>query len=435
MADNKVIHIIGGGTVQHVRSHLALCAPAYGSTARAIATLCEAHPDNKLDVELHLSRMAGGRECPRLDDPRHLETNADVAELVDSLVADERTKIVFFNPAMCDFKGRIYDNGEPTHSGKYANRLRTDQGSVVMELVPSEKVVGRIRKVRKDITLVAFKTTSGATQDEQYIAGLNLLKRNSCNLVLANDILTRTNMVITPEEARYHVTRDREEALSNLVDMAINRSHLTFTRSTVVAGESVPWSSPDVPEALRKVVDACIDGGAYKPFNGATVGHFAAKLADGVFLTSKRKTNFNDLARNGLVRVTTDGPDFVIAHGAKPSVGGQSQRIVFSEHPEYDCIVHFHCPFLYGHPDVIPLRSQRDIECGSHECGANTSGGLREFDLGGGTVVSAVMLDNHGPNIVFHRSADPLRVVAFIRRNWDLSKKVGGYVSLPDGTV
>jgi len=34
--NNKTIEIFGGSTISHVRSHLALCMPAYGGTARKI---------------------------------------------------------------------------------------------------------------------------------------------------------------------------------------------------------------------------------------------------------------------------------------------------------------------------------------------------------------------------------------------------------------
>lgn len=37
------------------------------------------------------------------------------------------------------------------------------------------------------------------------------------------------------------------------------------------------------------------------------------------------------------------------------------------------------------------------------------------------------MLDNHGPNIVFNRNVDPQEVINFIERNFDLTKKTGGY--------
>jgi hypothetical protein len=405
----KKVHIIAGGTVFHVRS-LALCAPAYGTTGRKLAELCARQ--DKLDVCLHLTRMAGGDQ--------DLETNADVMRLLDRLAEDPDTKIVFMNAALCDYTGFIET---ADLNGKYGPRLSTRENpSVAMRLEAAPKVIGRVRRRRKDIFLVGFKTTVGAVADEQYLAALYLVKEASCNLVLANDTQTRLNLVVTPEEARYHVTRDRDEALAGLVEMAYLRSHLTFTRSTVVAGEPVPWDSPAVPAALRSVVDHCVTRGAYKPFRGATVGHFAVKVGENTFLTSRRKTDFNELNRIGLVKVLTDGPDSVIAYGSKPSVGGQSQRIVFHEHQDYDCIVHFHCPIKPGSP--VPQVSQREYECGSHQCGQNTSRGLARFGN-----LSAVYLQEHGPNIVFHRSINPQEVIDFIEANFDLSEKTGGYVS------
>jgi len=407
--DNKKIHIVSGGTFSHVRCHLALAAPAFGETGWKLLDLCKEHIP-KLDTVLHQTRMAGGT----------LNTNEDVEELVNQLTAEPATKIIFMPVAMCDVVGTIGD----VPSGKYAPRLASRElDGVSIKLQMAKKVLNSVRAKRKDIFLVGFKTTDGFTEDEQYIAGLNLLKSSSCNMVFANDVATRLNMIITPEEARYHVSKDRDEVLFNLVDMAKLRSHLTFTRSTVIAGNPVPWSSEMVPESLRKVVDFCIEGGAYKPFRGATVGHFACKLAPNEFLTSIRKTNFNNLAETGLVRVTTDGPDSVFAYGAKPSVGGQSQRIVFADHPEYDCIIHFHSPKKEG--SLVPTVSQRSVECGSHSCGQRTSNGLKKFGN-----LSAVYLDNHGPNIVFHKDIDPQEVINFIVDNFDLDEKTGGYVSL-----
>ncbi len=205
--------------------------------------------------------------------------------------------------------------------------------------------------------------------------------------------------------------------------MAFHRTHLTFTRSTVIAGNPVPWDSEEIPQSLRSVVNYCIASNAYKPFNGVTAGHFAYKLNDNTFLTSIRRTNFNDLPKNGLVKIVTDGPDTVLAYGAKPSVGGQSQRIVFQDHPDVDCIVHFHCPKRSG--SEVPSVSQKEFECGSHECGHNTSNGLRKFGN-----LYAVYLDNHGPNIVFNKNIDPNEVIQFIEANFDLSEKTGGFVSV-----
>jgi hypothetical protein len=391
---------------------MALAMPAFGSTANRLEELCLERFEN-LDIVKHLTAMAGGDKT--------LVTNEDVEKLTLDIKSKFDTKIVFFNVGLCDFDGQI----DGVESGKYAERLKSANGETKITLTPKHKILKSIRDGRKDIFLVAFKTTCGATEQEQYLAGLDLMKKNSCNLVLANDTKTRVNMIITPEEARYHVTTDRDEALRQLVDIAYYRSHLSFTRSTVVDGQPVAWDSAEVPSALRSVVNYCIEQGAYKVFNGATVGHFACKIGDTEFLTSIRKTNFNDLAKNGLVRVKTDGPDTVIAYGAKPSVGGQSQRIIFSEHNDYNCIVHFHCPIKEG--SEVPVRSQREVECGSFSCGKNTSDGLKRIGN-----LSAVMLDNHGPNIVFHDSIDPQEVIDFIEANFDLSDKTGGPVSLEE---
>ena len=398
------VHIVAGGTQFHIRPHLSLAAPAYGNTGRHIAKLAQ---KMGATTHLHLTAMAGG--------PKHLDTNDDVAHLVQQIVADPTAKILFMPVALCDYSASVLDNNAPTKSGKDQPRLRTNQGQQTVLLTPADKVISNVRKTRKDLFLVGFKTTAGASLDEQFSLGLKLMKNSSCNLVLANDLHSRTNMVITPEQAAYHLTTNRDEAIAGLVEMALLRSSGTFTRSTVVPGDPVSWHDALVPDSLRTVVDYCVSKGAYKPFLGSTVGHFATKVQEGVFLTSRRKTNFNQIDQVGLVHVQTQGENNVIARGSRPSVGGQSQRIIFQEHPDLDCIVHFHCPIKPG--SQIPVRQQRPFECGSHECGANTSRGLARFGE-----LWAVMLEKHGPNIVFNRGVDPGKVIQFIDDNFDLSK-------------
>jgi len=284
MIPNRQIHIFGGGTFSYVRNHLCLAAPAFGTTAKHLTELCKSKFPT-MDVNLHLTKMA--------DPQSDIVTDVDVLDKILQIKNDLTTKIIFFNVAICDYHGQV-DNVE---SGKYADRLTTSLGKLNMTLIPSTKILKYIRnsvirseydfsdgirgkyldqfvdlfvdfdlerrhlhniahdKNRKDIFLVAFKTTCGATEQEQYIAGLDLLKKNSCNLVLANDTKNRLNMIITPEEAKYHVTTDRQEALKQLVDMTFHRSHLSFTRATVVDGKPIGWNSNLVYPSLRAVVN------------------------------------------------------------------------------------------------------------------------------------------------------------------------------------
>jgi hypothetical protein len=231
---------------------------------------------------------------------------------------------------------------------------------------------------------------------------------------LVNDLHTRLNMIVTPEQSKYAVSDNRDKTLTELVQMTAARSQLTFTRSEVVEGPLVKWESEKIPSNLRSVVNHCIENGAYRPFMGKTVGHFATKVDKDYFITSIRKTNFNELNKVGMVGIESIGRDRVVAFGAKPSVGGMSQRIIFNKYPDLDCIVHFHCQQKAG--SLVPVRSQKEFECGSHECGQNTADGLKEFENG----IYAVMLDKHGPNIVFKKNTDPNQVIQFIEKNFDL---------------
>lgn len=209
---NKV-YILGGGTISYVRNHLALCAPAFGKTARSLFNLCkDRFPD--MIVFKMLTKMA--------DHSSNIVTNDDVKQQIEGLKGDPTTKIIFFNVAMCDWEAEIAVNMEKGEkhvaSGKHAERLKTSEGYKIMMLTPAEKVIRDIKEGREDIFLIGFKTTCGATEEQQYEAGYDLLKTGNIDLVLANDTRTRNNIVI--RDNGYLTTKNRDEALMKLVDTA-----------------------------------------------------------------------------------------------------------------------------------------------------------------------------------------------------------------------
>jgi phosphopantothenoylcysteine synthetase/decarboxylase len=205
-----IIHIIGGGTFSHVRSHLALSAPAFGTTARRIHSLLSGETD--FETYLWLTKMAGGHQ---------LETNQDVSKLLDGFLGVPQTKVIFFNVAMTDFEGSILDDFEKeTDSGKYETRLKTSEGIRQMLLIPADKVITTIKQKRPDVFLVGFKTTCNADFAEQHKAGSKLLRDAKCDLVLANDVGTRENMLLTSTEL-YAQTTDRAEAIEDLVKLTL----------------------------------------------------------------------------------------------------------------------------------------------------------------------------------------------------------------------
>ena len=388
--------ILGGGTIENIRPHFAFCAPAYGGTARRLKQRLP-------DAELCLTKMAGGE----------LETNQDVSDFVDEMISELSVHVVYFNIALCDFTTSSIETGLDKARLESRNELET------LSLEPTLKIIEKIRKYRKDIFLVGFKATSGASEDEMYAKGLRLLKSASCNIVLVNDVHTKLNMIVVPEEARYCVTDNRVVALDNLVSIVNARSKLTYVRSVVKSLETTPWK--EMPEQLRRVVDYCVEKGAYKPFRGKTSGHFAYHdRKNGVVYASRRKSNYNETRSMIRCKPRLDGS--IDVFGGKASVGAQTQRIIFEWHPDVDFIVHFHCPLRPG--IEFPTVEQFAFECGSMECASNTLSGMEEFSNG----VKAVMLKNHGPNIAFNKDTDPDYVIRIIEHHFDLSAKTGGLI-------
>ena len=196
----KKIIIIGGGTINYVRAHLAISAPAYGGTARKIHDIL-----NKKNIvnELFLTKMA--------DFNSKIETNDDVLIWVNRILEDKNVGAIIFNAALADFTGQIGDEA----SGKYAERLRTVNGDNFIKITPSNKIISEIKDKRPDIIVTGFKTTSGADLNTQRERGLNLLTSNNIDYVIANDLVTRKNLLIPRSD---FILDDRDIVIDKLLN-------------------------------------------------------------------------------------------------------------------------------------------------------------------------------------------------------------------------
>ena len=208
----KEVLIVGGGTSYPIKNHLSLSAPAYGSTARRLEKLCkDFFPD--LRIVTALTKMA--------DPSSDIETYDDLAEFTRTWAQNRTLKIVFYNPAVVDFIPKVPAEFE-------RNTRLSSKHNYSIELKPLPKLIHIFRGTehanRKDVFVVGFKQTYQSSEEAQYKAGLEMLKKNQINLVLANDTFSHVNMIITPEEASYSITKNRSEVLYNLVEMVKLRS-------------------------------------------------------------------------------------------------------------------------------------------------------------------------------------------------------------------
>ena len=207
------IYVIAGGTVVHVRPHFSICAPAYGQVGRAIydrlvKSIHSEGWESFLRVYLVNTRMAGqnpaatvNRLC-ELGITKAPETNEDIRALTSALVSEGATIGIVMAAAICDFEPvelRTLDSQGvrvTAEFGKTQERLHhIDSLSLTMRA--SDKVIDEIKQSRPDIALATFKTTAGLPEEEIVAQALANLKRSRSDLVFANDLHNRQNLVVT----------------------------------------------------------------------------------------------------------------------------------------------------------------------------------------------------------------------------------------------
>ena len=183
--------IIGGGTFNKVACHLSLATPAFGTTAKKLKLLMDAYANGSVENILTLTKMA--------DSSSSLVTNEDVDTYVTSLLGDETVKAIIMNVALCDFGME-----NPTNESRLSS---SENYSVELKGIRS-KIISKIREVRPDIITVGFKTTCNDTNLQQCAKGFNLLDSSNLSYVLANDVGSYNNILITRDMKIYQGSRD-----------------------------------------------------------------------------------------------------------------------------------------------------------------------------------------------------------------------------------
>jgi len=207
----KQIHIVGGGTVFHVRPHLAISAIAYGGTALKIAEECKRQFDSKkYKVITHLTKMA----CA---DKSSVETNEDVKNLLNQICQIPESKVLFLPVALCDFTGYIVESNIVVQSGKEQPRLNSRNGNQTMKLAKAEKLIEKVKSKRSDILLIGFKTTSNIPETETIAKAQKLLNDSDCDFVFANDIYKRINVIVGKRNYTSEFYKNRNIAIKQLV--------------------------------------------------------------------------------------------------------------------------------------------------------------------------------------------------------------------------
>ena len=104
------------------------------------------------------------------------------------------------------------------------DKISSNLSNMYIKLVPTPKVISQIKEWDKDIFLVGFKLLSNVTKDTLIDVAKNLMQKNNCDVVVANDIkditaTTHKAYIITKDENMLYAEtkQDIAQQLSEIV--------------------------------------------------------------------------------------------------------------------------------------------------------------------------------------------------------------------------
>ncbi len=166
LADKKVL-VIAGSTVEPIDDIRVVSNRSSGGTGVELARTAFEHG---ADVTLWLGRHEV--PVPSWIPLRPFDTTAELADMVAQVDSD-----------FCLVPAAIADFSPKKRKGK----IPTREGSLTLDLEPTPKVLGTLRKATKGV-LVGFKAEAGVTPADLKAKAMALLKEASLDLVVANDV-------------------------------------------------------------------------------------------------------------------------------------------------------------------------------------------------------------------------------------------------------
>ena len=236
--------------------------------------------------------------------------------------------------------------------------------AIVLKKTP--KVIEHIKKLSPFTFLVGFKLLDNVSEEELFDVGFNLLRKNRCNLVLANDIHNirqgnHRGMLIYPEKV-YDIVEGKHNIAKFIVKKSIERYSVKHPKSIQVSNNNRisdniydefyrmgQWL--DRSDFLPKVINHD------RPDKIGTYGNMSMRYGEGFYITC-RNVNKSDLKESEISRidsvnmVNVDGIYSNVKYNSelKPSIDTTIHSEIY-KYSDFTHIVHIHTNKVFlGYP-------------------------------------------------------------------------------------
>lgn len=170
--------VTAGSTVEYIDSIRILTNLSSGKMGLNIAQQC-------MDKGFNVTFVHGHGSLNIPDDPRlkiiKIKTTEEMLSTVKDQILNEKQDVIFHTAAVADFS---ISHG----NRKIPNKLDTRNGTKTIKLIPTPKIIDKIKQYDKNIFLVAFKAEYGISKELLIKRAINKLDECKANLIVANDV-------------------------------------------------------------------------------------------------------------------------------------------------------------------------------------------------------------------------------------------------------
>ena len=191
----KII-ITAGGTSERIDDVRMITNSSTGRLGYAIGkAFADIHGD-KLEKIYYLHGLRAAYVEDEIVEPIAVEGVMDLQAKLAELLENEKIDAVIHAMAVSDYLvnevttlDRIRGTENPENKADLSgNKISSDIDDLVIHMKRSPKVINMIKKKSPDTILVGFKLLSGVPHEELINVGKNLMNKNDCDFVLANDL-------------------------------------------------------------------------------------------------------------------------------------------------------------------------------------------------------------------------------------------------------
>ncbi len=170
--------ITAGSTVEYIDSIRILTNLSSGKMGLNIAQHC-------LDKGFNVTLVYGYGHLNIPSHPRmniiRVKTTEEMFEAVRETILKEKQHVVFQAAAVADFSVSDSSKNRP-------NKIDTRDGTKIIKLVPTTKIVDKLKKLDKRIFLVAFKAEHNISEKSLIKKASDKLKECDADMIVANDV-------------------------------------------------------------------------------------------------------------------------------------------------------------------------------------------------------------------------------------------------------